>query len=75
MLLFLDHERQKEHDLERWANSPDVVGDELGNKYRCSFCGAPPGKQCIRADGKFRNYPHQKRRDLAFAYEAEGKSC
>jgi hypothetical protein len=68
VLMFLSDKKQSEHDLKRWGDRPDVVGDELGNNFRCFFCGAPPGKQCVMADGKFRNYPHQKRRDVASAH-------
>jgi hypothetical protein len=69
VLMYLNEQKQTAYDLDRWGNRPNVIGEELGNNFRCLFCGAPPGKQCIMADGKFRNYPHQKRRDVAFAHE------
>ncbi len=71
VLLYLDDVRQANYDKEKWCDRPDTVGNELGNDERCLFCGAPPGKQCMKADATFRNYPHQKRRDLA---RAKGKS-
>ena len=69
VLLYLNDKKQTEYDNERWRNRPDCIGDEFGNKFRCLFCGAPSGKQCMMANGTFRNYPHQKRRDVAFAYK------
>ncbi len=70
VLLYLDETRQTNWDQENYRNRPDVTGNELGNDVRCLTCGAPPGKQCVKADGKYRNHPHQKRRDLA---RAKGK--
>lgn len=65
VLMYLNERKQNDWDTEHWVDCPDVVGEVLGNKFRCLTCGAPPGKQCIKADGSFRNYPHQKRRDVA----------
>jgi hypothetical protein len=69
VLMYLSEKKQTAHDMEHYGHWPNVTGDELGNNFRCLFCGAPPGKQCMKADLTFRNYPHQKRRDVAFAHE------
>jgi len=69
VLTYLNEQKQKKYDEEHYKDWPAVTGNEIGNNFRCLFCGAPPGKQCMRADATFRNYPHQKRRDMAAAYE------
>ena len=69
VLLYLNDQKQTSYDAEHFKDWPETVGDEFGNNFRCLSCGAPPGKQCMKADGSFRNYPHQKRRDVAAAAE------
>jgi hypothetical protein len=69
VLQYLSDEQQAAYDADRWGDRPDATLSICGNDQRCRSCGAPPGKKCIRADGSFRDHPHQKRRDDAMRLE------
>ena len=64
-MLYLDEEKQAAYDLERYGHRPRA-SSVFGNDQRCTYCGSPPGKQCQKEDGSYRDYPHQARRYAAF---------
>lgn len=74
-LQYLSEDKQAAHDAEQWGHRPDASPAEFGNDQRCRTCGAPPGKQCTKADSSFRDYPYQARRDDAKRWQGfEGGS-
>lgn len=73
VLQYLSDEKQAAHDAEHWGGRPNAFPSELGNDQRCRRCGAPPGKKCVMANGKFRDHPHQARRDDALRWKGFGR--
>lgn len=73
-LEYLSKDKQDAHDEERYGHWPNASPDEFGNNQRCRNCGAPPGKQCMKADSSFRDYPHQVRRNDARRWEGFGRN-